>query len=142
MADKTTKEKLVTLKLRWPGSVPLDHISVEFLQGMIDRMAFGFHNYGHSQLSFQNPGNHSTVKCIELRHREFKRTKNTEFLMDEANYCMLEYMYRQTPGAFFRATTKEESPGSPRKDGVVVHGKEDDPDIQASVATKQRISRY
>ena len=137
--SKKEKGGLTTIKLRWPSSIPLDHLSVEFLQGMVDRMAFGYHNYGHSRIGFQNPGNHSTMKCMELRHKEFKRTKNTEFLMDEANYCMLEHMYHQTPGAFFRATTKEESPGSPRKDGRIVHGKEDDPDVQAAVAVRKRI---
>ena len=45
--------------------------------------------------------------CIE----KYKKTKNTEYLLDAMNYLMFEYMYPQEDGAFFKATNSGESAG-------------------------------
>ena len=45
--------------------------------------------------------------CIE----KYKKTKNTEYLLDAMNYLMFEYMYPQEDGAFFKATDDGESAG-------------------------------
>jgi hypothetical protein len=112
---------MAEIKLKFPDSVPLDQIDIPFLQGMLNRMAFGFHNYGHMRRYDNRP---NSLKNVEIRLREYKRTHNTEFLMDAANYCMMEFCAPHFKDAEFRATSKAESPGA-IVNGRLVKGKED-----------------
>lgn len=41
------------------------------------------------------------IKNIELRLQKYKDTGNTEFLVDIANFAMLEFMHPSIPGAKF-----------------------------------------
>ena len=113
----------------WPDSVPTDQIDEVFIQGMLNRMAVGFHNYGHMR-RYENTSN--SLKNIKIRLDKYEETHNTEFLMDAANYCMMEFVKSQFPDAYFKATNKEESPGA-IVGGRFVKGKEDYP--------KQKIQR-
>src|SRR5579859_734526 len=110
-----------TIKLKLPDMVPLSQIDVPFIQGMLDRMAMGFFNYGHMRR--YEVKSHS-LKNVRMRLKHYEKTKNTEFLMDAANYCMMEFVNPSIKGAFFEATTKKESPGA-IVDGKKVKGKED-----------------
>jgi hypothetical protein len=110
--------------LKFPDSVPIDHIDVVFLQGMLDRMAFGYHNYGHMR-RWQARSN--SLENIRIRLAKYEESRNTEFLMDAANFCMMEFCVPNLTGASFKATTKDESPGA-IVDGRLVRGKEDYPD--------------
>lgn len=109
------------IELNWPDSVPLDQINIDFLQGMLDRMAMGFHTYGHMRRQHNRPDN---LRCKELRIEKYRNTKNTEFLIDDANYSMMEFTFPGIEGAFFKATEKHESPGA-IVDNRLVQGKED-----------------
>ena len=109
------------ITLNWPDSIPKDHIDLPFIQGMLNRMAFGFHNYGHMRRYEKK--SHS-LKNVEIRLKEYRRTHNTEFLMDAANFCMMEFCIPSFADAFFKPTTKAESPGV-IVDGEHVKGKED-----------------
>jgi hypothetical protein len=110
-----------TIKLHLPDMVPLNQIDIPFIQGMLDRMAVGFFNYGHMRR--YEVKSHS-LKNAEIRIKHYKKTKNTEFLMDAANYCMMEFVNPSIKGAFYEATTKKQSPGA-IVDGKYVKGKED-----------------
>lgn len=112
---------MAKITLDWPDSVPIDQIDIPFIQGMLNRMAFGFHNYGHMRRYEKK--SHS-LKNIKIRLKEYERTKNTEFLMDAANYAMMEFCVPSLKGAHFRPTSKAESPGA-IVDGKHVKGKED-----------------
>ena len=120
-----TEERLapVIVKLKFPDSVPIDQIDIPFLQGMLNRIAFGFHNYGHMR-KYENKSH--SLKNIELRLKEYRRTHNTEFLMDAANFCMMEFCVPSYADAHFRPTSKAESPGA-IVNGKHVRGKEDYP---------------
>jgi hypothetical protein len=50
------------------------------------------------------------VKNAIVRLREYERTGNTEFLVDAANFALLEYACPSHPDAHFRATDHDESP--------------------------------
>ncbi len=43
--------------------------------------------------------------------KKYLETGNTEYLCDAANYLMFEYMYPQKEGAYFKATSSDESAG-------------------------------
>jgi hypothetical protein len=109
------------IEFDWPDTVPKDQINIEFIQGMLDRMAVGFYNYGHMRRQHNRPDN---LRCKELRIDKYKETKNTEYLMDDANYSMMEFTVPSLEGAFFKTTEKHESPGAV-VDGRLVKGKED-----------------
>jgi hypothetical protein len=121
MGGYNIKETMQRIKLTLPDLVPLDQIDIPFIQGMIDRMAFGYFNYGHMRR--YEVKSHS-LKNVEIRLKHYKKTKNTEFLMDAANYCMMEFCVPSIIGAKYTPTTKKESPGA-IVDGKHVRGKED-----------------
>ena len=52
-----------------------------------------------------------TIKSLEIRLDAYKKTGNTEFLADIANFAMFEYMYPQHPNGDYKPTDSTESPG-------------------------------
>lgn len=99
-------------------------VSVEFLQGMADRMATSMYKYGPWAL---NAGSEDIRAQVSLRWQCYEHTGNTEWLMDVANLAMMEFMRPQHPAAFFKATSAEESPGLITIDGWRTHKGEDSP---------------
>lgn len=49
----------------------------------------------------------SMQRCID----KYKETKNSEYLVDAANYLMFEFMYPSIEGAYFKATDSDGSAG-------------------------------
>jgi len=112
----------IEIKLRWPKSVPVDQISVEFIQGMLDRMAMGFYSYGHVMRQACPP---DAIACDRLRLKAYRKTHNTESLIDRANFNMMEFMRPKDPKAFFASTSRKETPGAILMDKRRVKGKEE-----------------
>lgn len=83
----------------------------QFVQAMANRMAVSFHKYG-SVADFDG----SPCDNAHLRLDKFYETGNTEFLVDAANFLMMEFM--RDPDAFV-ATDSDQSPGRVRLDGSV-----------------------
>jgi hypothetical protein len=73
-----------------------------------NRMVVSYHKYG--PLS-ENYGNKlvKAVNNLEKRLELYKQTGNTEYLLDVANFAMIEFMYPQHPKAHF--DNLSESPG-------------------------------
>lgn len=123
-------------KIKISDKVPTDQVSPEFVQGMFDRMAMGFYNYGPIKLNF--PENYNALKGCQQRIQKYKKTKNTEWLIDAANFLMIEFLRPSLSGAYFEATSKRESPGSPLRDGRQAKGKEDfDPHTQRIIKKRK-----
>jgi hypothetical protein len=97
----------MTIKL--PKSVPETEWSKDFLQGMIDRMGMSYFKYG--PLSIAYPERVNAVASLKRRLEKYEKTGNTEFLMDLANFAMIEFMRPAHPEAHFRPTDSRESPG-------------------------------
>lgn len=73
-----------------------------------NRMIVSFYKYGPIK---ENYGN-DLVNCIsnlERRLQAYKRTGNTEYLVDVANFAMIEFMYPKHPDAHYDDLS--ESPG-------------------------------
>lgn len=83
--------------------------SEQFIQGMSDRMAVSYIKYGAIRQAF--PDKVNAIKSLELRLKQYKETGNTEFLMDVANYAMIEFMLPAHPNAIFKPTDSRESAG-------------------------------
>lgn len=88
-----------------------------FVQGMRDRMVVSFYKYGKVA---DAAGKINMIASLTDRLRKYAETKNTEFLIDAANFAMIEFMFPSVEGAFFAGTDDDQSPGRRvAKTGVV-----------------------
>ena len=83
--------------------------SETFVQGMRDRMVMSFFKYGPVRDAY--PHKVSALESLHKRLEKYIETGNTEFLIDAANFAMIEFMHPSHPGAHFRPTDSNESPG-------------------------------
>jgi hypothetical protein len=90
-------------------ALPESEASQPFIKGMLDRMAMSFTKYG--PLAEAYPDRVSAIESLEKRLAKYIATGNTEWLMDVANFAMIEYMRPAHREAHFRATDSQESPG-------------------------------
>jgi hypothetical protein len=81
-------------------------VSEAFLQGMADRMSTSYHKYGRVADSMSDH-----VASLEKRLERYREDGNTEWLMDAANFAMIEFMNPRHPRAHYRPTDSGESPG-------------------------------
>lgn len=84
--------------------------SEEFDNLRKNRVKMSFYKYGPASVNFGEKivnALESSERCIE----KYRKTGNTEYLLDAGNYIMFEYMFPSVPGAYFRATDSSESAG-------------------------------
>jgi hypothetical protein len=86
------------------GKMPEEQLDRKFLQGMINRLAVGYHRYGPL-----DPHRAHWIETLELRLKMYKDTGNIDFLMDIANFAMFEWRFPQHPEAHSDPNAK--SPG-------------------------------
>lgn len=72
-------------------------------------MTVSFHKYGPIKEAY--PHKISALKSLQERLKKYEETGNTEWLIDAANFAMIEYMLPSHPQAHFRGTDSGESPG-------------------------------
>ena len=88
-------------------------VSRPFLQGMADRMATSFHKYGPITQAY--PKDLDAIASLKYRLEKYEETGNTEWLIDVANFAMIEFMLPHHPDAHFDPEAK--SIGRVRTDG-------------------------
>ena len=93
----------------WPKDVPCSEYDQKFIQGMLDRMAMSYSTYGAVKDGF--PDKIDALKSLSGRIHKYRTTGNTEWLMDVANFAMIEFMFPTIEGAHFKNTEAKESPG-------------------------------
>lgn len=84
--------------------------SADFDEKRKNRVMVSFFKYGPAKKNF-GEGRVDAIGSLELCLEKFKKTGNTEYLLDVANYAMFRYMY-PLPGEFFKATDSTESAGT------------------------------
>ena len=97
---------------------PMSEISVDFMDKMARRMAVSFLKYGKVEDAV--PFKINAVESAVQRINAYLATENLEFLLDAANFLMMEWMHPSLENAFFKATDSDESPGRIAKNGSVV----------------------
>lgn len=85
--------------------------SERFDQLRKNRVEVSFHKYGPAKTNFKDKLV-DALKTHDLCIAKYIETKNTEYLVDAANYLMFEFMYPQLDGAYFKATDSDESAGT------------------------------
>lgn len=98
-------------------AAPMSEFSPEFVQGMANRMAVSFHKYGKVSDGF--PENIDAISSLHVRLNKYEETGNTEWLMDVANFAMIEFMHPRHPLVHFEGTDSDQSPGRVRHSGEV-----------------------
>lgn len=83
--------------------------SEPFVQGMRDRMVMSSYKYG--LLTNAYPSKVDAIRSLMQRLHKYAATGNTEFLIDAANFAMIEFMHPRHPQAHFKATDDDDSPG-------------------------------
>jgi|SRR6185369_4940774 len=91
-------------------------VSVEFFRGMAARMCVSFEKYGAVRDAY--PSKVHAINSLKLRLDKYLETGNTEYLMDVANFAMIEYMAPGHAGAHFKAEDSAASPGRTHHTGV------------------------
>jgi hypothetical protein len=82
-------------------------------------MAVSFYKYGPIEDAY--PHRVNAIKSLRARLAKYEMTGNTEWLMDVANFAMIEFMLPSHPTAHYRGTSAVESPGRVTRDGRVTH---------------------
>ena len=95
----------------------MTQFSSQFLQGMINRMIVGEAKYG--TLSKDRIDKVDCLKSLQQRLDKYEETGNTEWLMDAANFAMMEFMFPKHSNAHYRPTDSKESPGYTDNDAAV-----------------------
>lgn len=91
------------------AGVPATEYNLFFMQGMVDRMGVSYRKYGAVGIGF--PDQYDAISSLRDRLKKYAETGNKEFLMDAANFAMIEFMCPRHEKAHFRATDSNESPG-------------------------------
>ncbi len=99
----------MVISFDWQDGVPRSEFSNMFIQGMLARMAMSYSTYGRVKEAF--PDKVDALKSMEARIKKYRETKNREWLMDAANFLMIEFMCPSLEDTFFEATMAKESPG-------------------------------
>lgn len=89
--------------------VPKSEVSKSFLQGMAARMGVSFYKYGKVKDAY--PKKVDAIESLKVRLAKYEEDGNTEWLMDVANFAMIEFMHPAHPDAHFAPQDSDTSPG-------------------------------
>ena len=84
-------------EIRLPDHVPGSEFCMEFPQLMANRMAVSYSKYGPVKEGF--PDKVDALETLEVRLRQYRDTGNLDYLVDVANYAMIEFMLPAHPQA-------------------------------------------
>lgn len=83
--------------------------SEKFVDHMRDAMLLSFYKYGAIKEGF--PEKIDAVGSLMIRLEKYAKTGNTEFLIDVANFAMIEFMLPRHPQAHYKSEDSGASPG-------------------------------
>lgn len=75
-----------------------------------DAMVMSFYKYGPVKVNYGEKLV-DAIKTLEERLELYKKTGNTEYLVDVSNMARIEFTYPQHPNAYYKATDSDKSPG-------------------------------
>ena len=81
----------------------------DFVKKMRNRIIVSHYKYGWMSQTY--PELAQAVNEIQPRIQKYLKTGNTEWLIDVANFAMMEYLHPSVKNAHFIGTDSEESPG-------------------------------
>lgn len=88
------------MRIFLPSGVPQSEFSERFAQGMVDRMSMSYFKYGLVAEAY--PVKVDAIASLKKRLERYEETGNTEWLMDVANFAMIEFEHPRHPQAHFK----------------------------------------
>lgn len=83
--------------------------SEAFIRKMKNAILTSHFKYGFASKTY--PELAQAYKCIKERLELYEKTHNTEYLVDVANFAMLEFMFPAFQDAAYKPTDSDQSPG-------------------------------
>lgn len=83
--------------------------STSFVDKMKNAIEMSHYKYGWASKTY--PELAQAHKCIEQRLELYRKTHNKEYLVDVANFAMLEFLYPAFPDAKYSPTDSDKSCG-------------------------------
>lgn len=83
--------------------------SEKFIEYMRERMVISYYKYGTVESGF--PEKIDAIGSLMQRLRKYADSGNTEYLVDAANFAMIEFMRPRHHKAHFEPTDDDASPG-------------------------------
>ena len=83
--------------------------SESFVSKMKNAIETSHYEYGFASLTY--PTLAQAYKCIKERLELYEKTHNTEYLVDVANFAMLEFMFPAFEDSAYKPTDSDKSPG-------------------------------
>lgn len=96
-------------KLTLRKTAPNSEFSEVFIQGMIDRMGVSFYKYGKVDEAY--PLYIDALASMRDRVKKYKETRNSEYLIDAANFLMIEFMCPSLEDVDYKPTDVDGSIG-------------------------------
>jgi hypothetical protein len=115
--------EVLHMQIDLPKGVPDTEVSETFHRGMVDRMAMSWFKYGDVAAAY--PQKVDAIESLRVRLQKYVDTGNTEYLMDVANFAMIEFMHPKHEGAYFKSTDSDGSPGRAWNYGGVTQASND-----------------
>lgn len=90
-----------------------DILRRSFSEGFINKMrnAIEMSHYKYGWASLTYPQLAQAYKCIRQRLDLYEKTHNKDYLVDVANFAMLEFMFPAFHDATYTPTDSDQSPG-------------------------------
>lgn len=83
--------------------------SMSFIEKMKNAIEMSHYKYGWPSQTY--PELAQAYKCIKERLELYEKTHNTEYLVDVANFAMLEFKFPAFEDATYNSTDSDKSPG-------------------------------
>ena len=83
--------------------------SEAFINKMRNAIVMSYYKYGNANKTY--PELAQAPKCIRERLELYEKTHNTDYLIDVANFAMLEFMFPAYADAAYTPTDSDGSPG-------------------------------
>jgi hypothetical protein len=129
MSDDTSKAILQT------------EFSEEFVEWMKRAMTLSFYKYG--KLKDAYPNKIDAIASLKKRLEKYERDGNSEWLIDVANFAMIEFMHPRHEKAHFAAQSSEQSIGRvDAADGRLRHYDNNGADLKRGYSEKSRLAQF
>lgn len=86
-----------------------EDFSENFINKMKNAIEMSYYKYGHAKRTY--PELAKACSCVQQRLNLYFETHNTEYLVDVANFAMLEFMFPAFEDAHYTPTDSDQSPG-------------------------------
>lgn len=81
----------------------------KFINSMKNAIETSYYKYGNAHKTY--PELAQAYRCIQERLELYLKTHNTEYLVDIANFAMIEFTYPSFDDAKYTPTDSDQSPG-------------------------------